>query len=359
MIYVGIDLHRNSTTMAAIGQDGRIIDVRKVASTRQAVHLFLNSVTDGPVAATWEACGSWYWVADTLEDLPNVERHMADPYKTRVIAQAQMKTDELDALALAHLTRLGWLPECRLLSREERSVRDRMRFRVRLVQLRTALKNQVHGILIKHGIENAFSDLFGVKGLEWLKELALPGFYGPSRDTLLRLIARIDEEVELIEEWITKAVRMSEDARLLTTIPGIGKIGALILMSEIGRIEWFKSPRKLSAFAGLAQGLHQSGEKRIIKGLRPDSNKYIRWICIEAVTKAARVVPAWKRLYDNICRNDKNKKAPARAAVAHKIIKAVWRVLARREAFDHLAAERKNPAGQLDKGVWLETKPSI
>jgi transposase len=345
--------------MTALSQDGAVVARRKVPSNREAIQSALRELGDGPLVAAFEASGSWYWVADALEELPNVEAKLANPHKTRVIAEAQMKTDEVDAMALAQLLRMGWLPESRLISRDKRSVRDRMRCRIRLVQLRTALKNQVHGILIKHGVENAFSDLFGVKGLEWLRELALPGFYGEDRDALLRLIKRIDEEVALIDKWITKTVRATRDAEMLTTIPGIGKIGALILLSEIGDINYFKSPRKLSAYAGLAQGIYQSGEKTIIRGLRTDSNKYIRWICVEAVTKAVRVVPGWKRLYDSICRMDKSKKPKARAAVAHKIIKAAWRVLATKEPFDHLAGERKNPAGQLDKGVWSETRPRV
>jgi transposase len=146
-----------------------------------------------------------------------------------------------------------------------------------------------------------------------------------------------------VDKWLTKETRMSMEASLLTTIPGVGKFTAMLLLAEIGDIRYFRSPKNLTGYAGLAPRIRQSGQHTWLGPLRADCNKYIRWACCEAETKAVRVVPAWKRPYDNICAQDASKKPVARAAVARKIIRAAWRVLTTGEPFDHLAAGKEIP----------------
>ncbi len=344
MNYIGMDVHKKSITMAAFSQDGSRLAKKKVAATPEGITGFLNLLEGGqPLTATMEATGFWYWVAEVLEDIDGVTVKLANPRKVRIIAESNLKNDDVDAAALAHLTRLNWLPESRLVPKKVRLVRERLRCRISLVQTRSSLKNRLTSILLKRGLSHPFSDLFGKKGRAWLDSLDLPEEYRQNMDIYLRLIDATGAEIASVDKWLTKKVKTSRQGRLLTTIPGIGKFSAMLLLAEIGGIDYFKSPKKLSAYAGLAPSMWQSGEKRRLGRLRPDCNKYIRWICIEAVTKAVRVVPCWKRLYDSICCGNDSKKPVARTAVARKIICAAWRVLTSGEPFDHLAAGRRNP----------------
>lgn len=342
MKFVGMDVHKKTITMAAFSQDGKKIMGKKILANPQAIKDFFALLGhDEPVTATMEATGFWYWVAETLEEIDGVTTKLANPHKARIIAEANMKTDEIDAAVLAQMTLANFLPESRMLSREARLIRERLRCRISIVCTRTSLKNRVSSILHKRGLQHPFSDLFGVKGRAWLEALELPDHYRANMDAYLRLIDHAGEEIALLDKWLTKTVKTTKEAQLLTTIPGIGKFIAMLMLSEIGDIEYFKSPRKMAAYAGFAPMLRQSGEKTWLGSLRPDCNKYIRWAACEAVTKAVRVVPAWKRLYDNICAGNESKKPVARAAVGNKIVKAAWRVLATGEPFDHLIAGRQ------------------
>ena len=342
MKFVGMDVHKKTITMAAFSQDGMNIAGKKIPATPEALAGFFDLLDrDEPITATMEATGFWYWVAETLEEIDGVTVKLANPRKTRIIAESNMKSDKVDAAVLANLTRTNFLPESRMLSREARLTRERLRCRISIVCTRTSLKNRVSSILHKRGLTHPFSDLFGIKGRAWLDSLELPEQYRANMDAYLRLIDRADEEIDILGKWLSRAVKTTRDAQLLTTIPGVGKFIAMLFLAETGDIKYFKSPKKLAAYAGFAPMLRQSGEKRWLGSLRPDCNKYMRWAACEAVTKAVRVVPAWKRLYDDICSGNAGKRPVARAAVGNKIIKAVWRVLATGEPFDHLIAGRR------------------
>jgi transposase len=354
MITAGLDVHKDSIRGVALSQAGKVVANKRFAATADALREFLGGLGGGKITVAFEAGPSWYWVADVLEGMEGVIPKMANPYKVRIIAESHFKTDEVDATALAHLARMGWLPESRMIPKEQREMRERMRCRISLVRARSAIKNKVSSVLLKQGLKHSFTDLFGKAGLEWLKVVELPEMSRLNIDSYLRVIERMNEEIKKLDAWLSARLKLSREASLLTSIPGIGKIGALLLMAEIGQISSFKRPGKLSAYAGLVPGLHQSGERSVTTGLRPDSNKYIRWICVEAVSKAMRIVSGWKRLYDGIYDCKAARKPIARAAVAHKIIKAVWWVLKKNEPFDHLYEEKKSRRNSSTQGSGLK-----
>src|SRR5215216_8013347 len=110
----------------------------------------LLSELDGESKIALEATYGWEWLAELLED-HGYELHLAHPLRTKAIASARVKTDAVDARTLAHLLRADLLPEAYVAPRELRDLRDLLRQRVALTQMRTALKNRVHALLARHG----------------------------------------------------------------------------------------------------------------------------------------------------------------------------------------------------------------
>ena len=86
----------------------------------------------------------------------------------------------------------------------------------------------------------------------------------------------------------------------------------------------------------MVPGVRSSDGKSRDTRLKKDSNKYIRWLLAEAVTKAIKVVPAWQRLYERVAAGNRRRRPKARMAVMHKMVLAIWRVLTTREPFDRL-----------------------
>src|SRR5512133_2753717 len=119
-----------------------------------------------------EATYGWEWLAQLLEDR-GCELHLAHPLWTKAIAAARVKTDAVDARTLAHLLRTDLLPEAYIAPRELRDLRDLLRHRVVLTRMRSALKNRVHALLARQGVQPSHADLFGPGGRRFLAELPL------------------------------------------------------------------------------------------------------------------------------------------------------------------------------------------
>jgi hypothetical protein len=146
----------------------------------------------------------WEWLADLLE-AEGHELHLSHPLWTKAIAAARVKTDAVDARTLAHLLRTDLLPEAYVAPRELRDLRDLLRHRVVLTRMRSALKNRVHALLARQGIQNAHADLFGHGGRRFLVELPLREPARRRLESLLSLIDDLDREIELAKRETRRA----------------------------------------------------------------------------------------------------------------------------------------------------------
>ncbi len=278
-----------------------------------------------------EATLGWEWIGDLLQ-AQGLDVRLANPLKVKLIAESTIKTDTVDAVTLAQLERTDFLPLCYFPPREIRFKRDLLRHRFALVTLRSSLKNRVHGILAKRGIQHHFSDLFGVAGREFLAALDLPAVYRRAMDNYLEMIDRLDQMIREQDKQIRATVtHESPEAKLLLSIPGIAYISALLLAAEIGDVSRFPSVKKLASFAGLVPTTSRSADKTHYGHLKKDSNKYIRWILIEAVDKAARKDPGLAQAYHRIAW--KKGKQKARVAVAHRLLQSVYYTLRNNEPY--------------------------
>ena len=333
---IGIDLHRNRSRCVVLNEEGDVIKKRTIQSTPEAFREALGHHEPGSARVALEATANWYWAVDVLAEL-GLETHLANPLKVRLIAESTIKTDTVDAPALAQLLRMNWLPESRITSQAMRLLRERLRYRITLVRIRTGFKVRIHAILGKCGVTPPkLTDLFGKTGREWLGQVALWQEYRDNLDGYLRTVDFLTDEIVQIEAWLRNRMKPSRDMRLLVNIPGIGLFGAALILAEIGDIKFFRSKRHLSSFVGVVPGARNSGGKLHDAGLKKDSNRYLRWLLSEASTKAIKVVPAWERLYERIHAGNIKRKPKARMAVMHKMICAVWRVLKTQQPFDRL-----------------------
>src|SRR5215207_4263482 len=207
---VGIDLHRSRSHVAVIDAHGELSLSRRIANDPD-VFLELLGGLSGETRIAVEATYGWEWLAELLEDA-GYELHLAHPLRTKAIASARVKTDAVDARTLAHLLRADLLPEAYVAPRELRDLRDLLRQRVVLTQMRTALKNRVHALLARQGIQRAHADLFGCGGRRFLDDLELRE--GPRRrlDSLLALIADFDREIDTMTKEIEQ--RAQADPRV-------------------------------------------------------------------------------------------------------------------------------------------------
>ena len=180
---VGIDLHRSRSHVAVIDEHGELSLSRRIANDPD-IFLELLGGLSGETQIAVEATYGWEWLAELLEDA-GYELQLAHPLRTKAIASARVKTDAVDARTLAQLLRADLLPEAYVAPRE---LRDLLRQRVVLTQMRTALKNRVHALLARQGIGHEHADLFGSAGRATIAQLPLRPEPRQRLEVLLRLI---------------------------------------------------------------------------------------------------------------------------------------------------------------------------
>src|SRR3954463_1924594 len=196
---VALDVHRDFCEVAIVAE-GRVRSAGRIQARPEALELFARSL-DPRDWVTLEVTGNAWAIARILE--PHVARVIVVSPNDTGIRQACAKTDRLDARALAKLLWAGqldavWMPDERV-----RAMRRRLGRRTQLVRARTRAKNDIHAVLLRtlKG-KPPMSDLFGVKGRQWLAEQELPVAEQETVDAALRQVDFLDHEVEAVEQLI-------------------------------------------------------------------------------------------------------------------------------------------------------------
>ena len=327
-IYIGMDLHKRTSNFCAMTKDGEILRETKIPTIKEEVEKFINSFSKKEhLKIVLEPVSQSGFYADLLENL-GVEVHLAHPKRVKAIAFAKVKTDKIDAKVLADLLRSNLLPESYHSPKEFRLLKEKARSRMSLVEIRTQLKNKVHGILFRNAIVYPKTTLFTKQGRAWLKDLDLSLEYKNHLNSNLTIIDSIDKEIKNIEKDFKKTVIENKSLTLLKTIPGIGEVTAMTILSEIGDINRFPDPRHLHSYAGLVPRVYASGESSKYGRITKEGSKFLRYVMVETAHHQLllkRSLVGLKWYYKRIASRKNNQTAAV--ATARKLLTIVWKVL--------------------------------
>jgi len=330
--YCGIDLHKKYCFITILTQDGEVRQETKLPNDEVQITALFQQI-QGKKKIAIEATYNWEWLVDLLQGI-GCEVHLANPFKVRIIAEAKIKTDKIDARVLANLLRLDYLPTAYIANQETRGYREYLRGRLFIVHMRTAVKNRIHQILDKRNIVHGYSDLFGTKGQTFLRTLSLPEKTQKTLDTLLDIENFIKGRLSEVKNEIYLTTRQDQIAKLLMTIPGIGQLSALMILHEVGDFNRFSSAKKLAAYAGLVPRLHSSGKRTYSGGITKEGNKFLRWIMIQAAASVVRHKKDYRlmRLYQRIC-HKKNFQI-AVVALAKEMLTIAYHMVQRNQVYN-------------------------
>lgn len=352
--YIGIDFHKQHSSVAVIDSSGNIIDERKLSHTDQKEFMdYFSCFTKGTHVSV-EATRNWYWLIDALQGL-ELDVKLVHAKKTRIIAESTIKTDKIDAAILAHLDRCNFLPQAYIADKETRYTRELLRYRMNLVKIRSSIKNRIHAILAKNNIQHCLSDLFGKKGIIFLKEIKLPLIFRLEIDGYLSVMDNLNQHIHDTEIEIKKKCKESVYTKHLMTIPGISYFSSLLLAAEIADINRFSTYKKLCCYAGLASSTHQSADKTYHGHIIKDSNKYIRSCLIEAIPIAIKKDPNLWLFYTKIQR--KKGKNKAKIATARKLLISIYYML--KNNTDYRRSKRENKYNQVNSIEKLGYKQAL
>ncbi len=332
-LYLGVDVHKHSSTITVMDEDGKRLVTEKLPNTREAFVRLLNSFGDNYFQAVLEAGRNWGVIYDLLENLPKVENVvLANPFKVRAIADAKLKTDTIDSITLANLLRTDYIPAVFVPPKEIRIKKYLLRHRCFLVTMQTRIKNRIHIILERNHIPvPSVTDLFGQRGRHFLDNLTLPEEENYLLKAHLGLLDYVREQIKEITEIIKDEFDQQPEVALLKTIPGIGEVFAPLIALEICDIKRFSNYKKLWSYAGLVPTTYASGRRVYHGSLIKHANKWLRWAFVEAAHSSIRT-SFYFGAYYNHKKNTIGTQA-AMIATARRLAKIVYYVLKERRPY--------------------------
>lgn len=328
MRYVGIDYHKRYFVATVMDEEGKVIRKDMVSTDRRCIRDYFKEInSDGDVKAVLEACYEWSYFYDEIKGMVK-EVKLAHPLKTRLIAEARIKTDSIDSDALAHLLRADLIAEAHAPEFEVRQNKNVLRYRTSLVKIRGMLKNKIHAVLARNHIEERefreLSDKFGKMGRRYMRGFELRGGDTEILNHYLDLIEAMDKKMKVVNKKIRETVKGDEICELLDSAPGVGDILAMAIRYEIDDIERFLTSKKLCSYSGLIPSTYSSGGKTYQGKITKQGNKWLRWAMTEAAQNAIKKDPGLRSFYQRVAkRRGKNR---AKIAVARKLLEIIYRI---------------------------------
>jgi len=310
-----------------MNEQGKVIRKDKASTDRASIkRYFADADSRGETKAVMEACYGWECFYDEVSGLVD-ELIMAHPLKTRLIAEARIKTDTIDSETLAHLLRADLIPQAYAPDSATRDKKNLLRYRSSLTAMKVRIKNIIHSVLTRNHIEDSgftsLSDKFGKQGMRYLRSVKLTGDDTGILNNYLDLLEETERKINAAEKQIRSICREDKICALLSSVPGIGHILAVTIRYEIDDIGRFMSAGKLCSYAGLVPSTYSSGNRTYQGKITKQGNKWLRWAMVEAAQRAP-LNDLWLRSFYQ--RISKNGKKIARVAVARKLLEIIYRI---------------------------------
>ena len=333
-IYAGIDTHLKNWRVTILMDD---ISHKTFSMDPKASILsgyLRKHFPNGNYFSAYEAgfCGFSAHRALIKEGINNIVANPADIPTTD--KERKQKEDSRDSRKIARALRNGELEAIYIPSQATEELRDLVRYRKSLVRDISRNKSRIKSFLYRHGIEippvlASSSKYWSSNFSKWLESIRLTTSFGHTvlLDTLITVgqlrsvLLKVERELRLI----SKQEGYARQFGYLTSIPGIGLVTAMTIISELENILRFSNLDKLCSYIGLVPCTSNSSENERIGGISPRSNRPLREVLIESAWIAVRKDPALALAYSKLCTRMKPNKAIVR--IAKKLINRVRFVL--------------------------------
>jgi transposase len=346
MLYLGIDQHARQLTISLRDDNGDVLQARQVSTQPEKINTFFQRLTRERLhngeqfVAVLEVCGFNDWLIRMLRDYRCHKVILIQPGERK-----KRKTDRRDAAALSELL---WVNRGRLLenkpvrglrqidisSAADKEVRRLTTLRKDAGRARTRIINMLRHILRRHNLQWEMpTKTFPTQlAITWLKTLVLPEIDRLELDYLLADLRYIEQRIEGLDKVIAQRCGTSEDATLLSSIPGVAAFTATSLACRVSGVERFPRARSLANYWGLTPGCRNSGEKtQRLGSITKAGSGMARWLLAQVTQQALRKDARLREWFKRIKR--RRGSGIARVAVMRKLATIIWYMLTHRKTY--------------------------
>jgi transposase len=344
-IFVGIDLHSNNALCGLMEESGRRLAHQKLPCDLGTILRFLRPCQKRIATVAVESTYNWYWLVDGLQD-QGYHVVLANPAAMQPYSGMKHTDDVSDAFFLTELLRLNLLPTGHLCDRQSRPVRDLLRRRMLLVHQRTTLI-----LSFKSLHERTLGQRLPLARVKSMSVAEAQARFRAPADQLLSgqqitLIGHLTDAIRQIERHILAVAGTWPSYQRLQELPGIARILGLTIALETGDAQRFADAGHFASYCRCVKSLRQSNGRKKGQNNRKCGNRYLAWAFVEAAHCACRHDPPCRRYYDR--KKQQTNPAVATKALACKLAKAAWHVMAQNVPYD--ATRVFGPAKTTDGG---------
>ena len=329
--YAGIDLHSSNNYIGVIDAKDKRLYSKRHANRIEEVLKVLGKFKSTLQGVVIESTYNWYWLVDGLMD-QGYKVHLANPNAIQSYDGLKHTDDRWDSFWLAHMLRLGILPEGYIYPMHQRPIRDMLRRRLMFVRQRTSQSLSLQSMATR----NRGLNFSGAQVKRFRDEFIEKMFSDPNLVfTAKRNIATIrflDRIVGEIEREVASQIKLKKEFIKLLTTPGIGNILGLTIMLEVGDIRRFDKVGNYSSYCRCVESKKTSNGKKKGENNKKNGNRYLAWAYVEAANHAIRCCSKAQKFFQR--KMAKNERALAIKALANKLTKATYYIMRDQVDFD-------------------------
>ncbi len=336
MKIIGCDFHPSYQQIAMMDTETGELWEGRLEHEQGEARRFYQALQGQTVRVGMEAVGNSHWFQQLLAELGH-ELWIGDAAQIRRLVVRQQKTDRRDAKHILDLLLDGRFPRLWVPSPQMRDVRQLLRHRQKLVEIRTQVKNQLQHLALNQGVRRK-SRLWSVQGRAVLEQLPLPPWTARRRGDLLAMLDRLQEQVGELDRAVRAEAEQRPEVRLLMTHPGVGPVVGLAYVLTIGPITRFPRGKQVASYLGLIPSEHTSGGHQKFGPISKQGNTMMRTLLVEAAQTAARFDEQLRRQYGRL--KARKHSALAKVMVARKLAVRMYWMLRENKPYAQLYAQR-------------------
>lgn len=335
--FVGLDVHKHFVEVCVIDGKGKVLSRGRVNCGRDELLRFATQELRKTDRVALEATMNTWPVVEILR--PHVAQIVVgNPVKTRVIAEAKVKTDKVDAEVLAQLLRCDYLPDVWQPDAATQAQRRLLTHRTALTGQRTRHKNHVQCLLNGLLLKAPCRCLWTKAGLAWLRSLELSPTMKMLLESELRQLQHIDQELTVIDQQLVDIARGEPRVQLLMTLPGTNYVVAVGLLSAIGDVTRFQDGDHLASYLGLVPITRQSAQKCFHGRITKAGNAQARWLLTQACQHVSRHPGPLGAFFRRLAK--RKPRHVALMALARKLVTVAYLMLKHNEPYRYALPER-------------------